>query len=73
MEDGLGKKPFSPAEVVADVDVRDLSSEDIGLIDSAGRREGVARLCTGEVRIRYRIWTRPNSRSQYAVRGIATG
>jgi predicted nucleotidyltransferase component of viral defense system len=32
VDDGLGAKPFNPAEIVADIDPRRLPSEDIGLL-----------------------------------------
>jgi hypothetical protein len=32
VDDGLGKRPFDPTEIVADVDVNRLPSEDIGLL-----------------------------------------
>ena len=32
VDDGLGTKPFDPTEIVADIDVRRLPSEDIGLL-----------------------------------------
>ena len=32
MDDGLGTKPFDPAEIVADIDARRLPPEDIGLL-----------------------------------------
>jgi uncharacterized protein len=32
VDDGLGTKPFDPAEIVADIDVRRLPPEDIGLL-----------------------------------------
>jgi predicted nucleotidyltransferase component of viral defense system len=32
VDDGLGVRPFDPAEIVADIDPRSLASEDIGLL-----------------------------------------
>ena len=32
VDDGLGRKPFDPKEIVADIDVRRMPSEDIGLL-----------------------------------------
>jgi hypothetical protein len=32
VNDGLGARPFDPAEIVADIDARSLPSEDIGLL-----------------------------------------
>ena len=32
VDDGLGKRPFDPAEIVADIDLRRLPPEDIGLL-----------------------------------------
>jgi hypothetical protein len=32
VDDGLGRRPFDPTEIVADIDVRRLSQEDIGLL-----------------------------------------
>jgi predicted nucleotidyltransferase component of viral defense system len=32
VDDGLGRRPFDPAEIVADIDIRRLPAEDIGLL-----------------------------------------
>lgn len=32
VDDGLGQRPFDPAEIIADVDVKSLPPEDIGLL-----------------------------------------
>lgn len=52
--DGLGSKPFDPAVVVADVDIRRIASEDIGLLTQPV--EPLAWL--GSVRSRYAFATR---------------
>jgi hypothetical protein len=32
VDDGLGTRPFDPAEIIADIDLRQLPPEDIGLL-----------------------------------------